>query len=69
MSDENSKKVLVALARFSAPASGKEIAQIAEMDSKQVSDEIKTLKKNGYVDSPVRCKYAITDSGKETLNE
>ena len=68
MLDEEGKKVLAALSEFSKPASGKEIAQAAGMDSKAVTSKIKTLKSKGLVESPVRCKYCVTPAGKEVLS-
>lgn len=48
---------------------GKDIAAVTTLEAKQVSCQITALKKKGFVESPVRCKYSITDSGKEALNE
>ncbi|MDP8227820.1 MAG: hypothetical protein P9M15_00035 [Candidatus Electryoneaceae bacterium] len=67
MIDEAGKKVLEALAAQSEPVGGKVIAEASGLDSKKVSSKITALKKKGLVDSPVRCKYSITDAGKETL--
>ncbi|MBF0496613.1 MAG: transcriptional regulator [Deltaproteobacteria bacterium] len=49
------------------PARPKDIAASTGLDSKIVTDKIKTLKTLGYVDSPVRCTYAITEAGKTGL--
>ncbi len=68
MVNENDRKILSALAELSKPASGKEVAEVSGLDSKDVSKHIKSLKKEGFVDSPVRCKYGITDSGKEIIS-
>ena len=67
MIDEEGKKVLKALAELTEPAGGKEIAEVSGLDSKKVASKITALKKEGLVDSPVRCKYCITDAGKESL--
>ena len=69
MIDEEGRKVLTALEGFKKPASGKEIAQAAGMDSKTVTSKIKTLKSKGLLESPVRCKYCVTPAGKETLSQ
>ena len=61
------KKVLSVLAKAQEPMSNKQVAEQAGMESKSVSGTMTALKKDGLVDSPVRCKYAITDSGKKTL--
>jgi predicted transcriptional regulator len=49
------------------PAVGKEIAAAVGMESKAVSCKLTALKNKGFVDSPVRCKYAITPNGKAAL--
>jgi predicted transcriptional regulator len=67
MVDEEGKKVLAALAGFENPASGKQIAEASGVDSKVVTNKIKSLKKNGLVDSPVRCKYCVTDAGRKEI--
>ena len=61
------RKVLEALANSKEACGGKDIASAAGMEAKQVSCQITALKKKGYVDSPVRCKYAITEDGKKAL--
>jgi len=61
--DETQQRVLKALSRIGKPAGNKEIAQEAGLDGKVVTKAIKTLKTKGWVDSPVRCKYAVTESG------
>lgn len=61
---EAGRKVLKALADSPAPQAPKQIAATVGLDGKLVGDAIKALKDQGLVDSPVRCKYAITDSGR-----
>ena len=61
--DDVKKKVLKALSGFEKPAGNKDIAQAAGLDGKEVTKAIKELKKEGLVDSPVRCKYAVTPAG------
>lgn len=68
MASENGVKVLKALASGEGPFSSKEIAELAGLEAKQVSCQMSNLKKKGLVDSPVRCKYAITNAGKAELN-
>jgi predicted transcriptional regulator len=67
LTDEQ-KKVLEALAGSSEPCGTKDIASATGLESKQVSCRITSLKKKGYIDSPARCKYEITDEGKKALN-
>lgn len=62
-----SKQVLGALAKCDKPCGNKDIAEATGLDKKIVSKEITALKKQGLVDSPVRCKYGITAEGKASL--
>lgn len=64
---DESKQVLEVLAKFTAPCGTKDIAEAAGLDKKVVSSQISALKKQGLVDSPVRCKYGITEEGKASL--
>ena len=64
---DESKKILQALAGCSGPCGSKEIVEATGLDKKVVSDQIAVLKKQGLVDSPVRCKYGITAEGKASL--
>jgi predicted transcriptional regulator len=66
LTDEQ-KKVLEAMEKCAAPCTTKEIAVSAGLDAKGVSKDIADLKKLGFVDSPVRCKCGITDSGRNAL--
>jgi len=63
LTDEH-KAILKALKETTEPVGSKDIALIVNLDSKTVSARIKTLKSKGYVESPARCKYAITEDGK-----
>ncbi len=62
-----SKQVLEALAKCGGPCGSKDIAEATGLDKKVVSDQIAALKKQGLVDSPVRCKYGITAEGRASL--
>jgi len=66
LSDEQ-KQVLEAMEKCDAPCASKDIAAATGLESKQVSCRITALKKKGYVGSPVRCKYEITNEGKTAL--
>jgi len=66
LSDEQ-KKVLEAMAECSGPCGSKDIAAATGLETKQVSCRLTALKKKGYVESPVRCKYEITGEGKTAL--
>ncbi len=62
-----SQKVLQAVAKSVDPCGAKDIAEATGLDKKVVSTQITALKKQGLVDSPVRCKYGITAEGKASL--
>ena len=64
---ENQRKVLEAFAKSKEACGSKDIASATGLESKQVSCQITALKKKGYVESPVRCKYEITKDGKKAL--
>lgn len=66
LTDEQ-KKILNAMAGMSEPSACKDIAAAVDMESKSVSCKLTSLKKSGYIDSPVRCKYVITADGKAAL--
>jgi DNA-binding MarR family transcriptional regulator len=66
LTDEQ-KKILTAMGSMSEPSACKDIAAAVGMESKSVSCKLTSLKKKGYIDSPVRCKYAITPDGKAAL--
>lgn len=61
------RKILEALAGCNGPCGSKDIAAATGLDKKVVSDQIAALKKKGFVDSPVRCKFGITAEGRATL--
>lgn len=65
--DATGLKVLKTMAAAASPQGPKQIAEAAGLDGKLVSDQIKGLKNLGLVDSPVRCKYAITAAGKDRI--
>lgn len=61
------KQILEALANAEKPCGNKDLVEVTGLDKKIVSKHITALKKQGLVDSPVRCKYGITDEGKANL--
>ena len=65
--NDNQRLVLEALARSKEACGSKDIAAASGLEAKQVSCQITALKKKGYVDSPARCKYAITGEGKKAI--
>ena len=64
---ENHEKILSALAGMDGPTASKKIAAVSGLESKSLSSQLKTLKNKGYIDSPARCKYAITEAGKAAM--
>ncbi len=62
------KKILEALAGADAPWGSKDIVAATGLDKKLVSNKIAAMKKAGLVDSPVRCKYGVTEAGKKALS-
>jgi len=62
-----SKLILEALNKCEGPCGTQAIVQATGLDKKVVSDQIAALKSKGLVDSPVRCKYGITASGKASI--
>jgi Fe2+ or Zn2+ uptake regulation protein len=62
------RQVLEALAKSDQACGSKDLATTTGMESKQISCQITALKNKGYVSSPVRCKYEITEEGKSQLS-
>ncbi|AKG91137.1 Winged helix-turn-helix DNA-binding [Geoglobus ahangari] len=56
MSEE---KIIEVLKNAGKPLKTKEIAELAGMDSKEVSKIISKLKKEGKITSPKRCYYSV----------
>ncbi len=56
------KVVLDAMKKAGKPVRPGDVAKSKEMDSKEVSKIIDSLKKKGMVVSPKRCYYAPSDS-------
>lgn len=66
--NDQQQQVLEALAKSPDACGSKEIAALTGLESKQISCQITALKNKGYVASPARCKYAITEQGKSILS-
>jgi predicted transcriptional regulator len=65
---EEQKQVLEAFAKSESPCGSKDIATATGLESKAVSCRITSLKKKGFLNSPVRCKYEITDDGRKEIS-
>lgn len=66
---DKQRQVLEALAKCKEACSTKDISAATTLEPKQVSCQITALKKKGLVDSPIRCKYAITGDGQSALSQ
>lgn len=62
------KKILEALVSADAPWGNKDIVAATGLDKKVVSNKVAAMKKAGLVDSPVRCKYGVTEEGKKAIS-
>jgi len=65
---DTQRQVLEALAKSSEACGSKDLAAATGLESKQVSCQITALKNKGFVSSPARCKYEITEEGKGQLS-
>ena len=61
------KSILSALASASEPIGNKELETETGIPKSKLPTRVKKLKDAGLVDSPIRCKYGITDAGKGKL--
>ena len=59
--EENEKIVIDAMKKAGKPVRPGDVAKSIDMDSKEVSKIIDSLKKKGMVVSPKRCFYAPSD--------
>lgn len=66
---QEQKQILEAMADSQEPCGSKDIAAATGLETKAISCRITALKKKGLVESPVRCKYAITEDGKSALKQ
>ncbi|MDA8165299.1 MAG: hypothetical protein M0017_09770 [Desulfobacteraceae bacterium] len=57
------RSLLAALAAAAVSVGAKEIAVLSGLDAKMVSCGLKSLKEKSLVESPARCRYAITAAG------
>ncbi|MCI5140944.1 MAG: ArsR family transcriptional regulator [Candidatus Electrothrix sp. ATG1] len=64
---DRQREVLEALAQSDSVCANKDIAAVTSLEPKQISCQLTALKKKGFVTSPVRCKYEVTEAGKAAL--
>jgi len=62
------KKILQALAAAEDPCGAKDIASATGLEAKIISSRITAMKKKGLVESPVRCKYSVTEQGRAAIS-
>lgn len=60
--EDKEKLVLDTMKKAGKPVRPGDVAKAADLDSKEVSKIIDSLKKKGMVVSPKRCYYAPSDS-------
>lgn len=64
---DTQRQVLEALAKSDVACASKDLVAATGLESKQISCQITALKNKGFVTSPARCKYEITEEGKSQL--
>jgi len=62
------KQILEALAKAEKPYGSKDIVEVTNIDKKVISKQVAALKKKGFVNNPVRCKYGITENGRKAIS-
>ena len=62
------KKILQAMAAAEVPCGAKDIASATGLEAKIISSRITAMKKKGLVESPVRCKYSVTEQGRAAIS-
>jgi predicted transcriptional regulator len=65
--DGDLKSILKALSKMKDPVGNSEIEKASGIEKSKLASKMKKLKDAGLVDSPERCKYCITASGKQKL--
>jgi predicted transcriptional regulator len=64
---EEQKQILETMDKCQEPCGSKDIAAATGLEAKAISSRITAMKKKGLVESPVRCKYSITEDGRSAL--
>jgi len=65
--DDQQSKILEALSEMEDPAGCKDIGEKAGIPWRTVMGKLRGLKSDGYVESPVKSKYVITEKGRNTI--
>ncbi len=66
LTDEQ-RKILDALTKMAEPGGCKVIGEAADIPWRTVMGQLRGLKKEGLVDTPVKGKYVITEKGKKSI--
>ncbi len=66
---QEQETILKAIAAKDEPITTKEISEVTGLAPKSVSCRIQSLKKKGLIESPVRCKYEVTDDGRKIATQ
>jgi predicted transcriptional regulator len=64
---DEQESILKALTEITEPAGCKVIGEQAGIPWRTVMAKLRGLKKEGYVESPVKGKYVISEKGKEVI--
>ncbi len=64
---EEQEKILRAMAEMEGPVASKDISEATGIPSKSLSCRIRSLKTKGLLESPARCKYEITEAGRQLI--
>jgi predicted transcriptional regulator len=64
---DEQKGILKALTEMTEPAGCKVIGEQAGIPWRTVMGKLRGLRKEGYVESPVKGKYVVTDKGREAV--
>ncbi len=63
------EKILKAMAKMDGPVRSKDISEATGIPSKSLSCRIRSLKNKGLLDSPERCKYELTETGRQLAGQ
>ncbi len=64
---EEQRKVLAVLVAAPEPIACKDISESTGIPSKSVSCRLRSLRSKGLVDSPARCRYMATETGRSIV--
>ncbi len=62
---EEQERILRAMAGMECPVASRDISKATGIPSKSLSCRIRSLKTKGFLHSPARCRYELTDAGRQ----